>query len=75
MTEHSESASPANEARPTWEWLQARIPTTATEQLGAWLADELAGLEETFAELVTVDSRKRAVRGQLKLDRDAGHSD
>jgi hypothetical protein len=70
MTEHSESANrPANDARPNWEWLQARIPAGRTEQLGQWLANELASLEGLFAELVTVDSEKRAALGQLKRDR------
>lgn len=70
MTNHSESAGsmPADETRPTWDWLQQRIPANSTEQFEQWLAAELESLEENFADLITSDSRKRELRRSLSRD-------
>lgn len=64
MTSHSDSADsrPVEQAKPNWHWLSARVRQARTEEIDAWLDEQLAALEQEFADYATPRSRMREVR-------------
>lgn len=75
MTSHSKSTEsrPSDESSPDWSWLQQRVETVKSDQLGQWLEEQLATLEESFAHLITPRSRSKELRAQL--DRENSRND
>lgn len=52
-TNDSSGASPTEETRPNWNWLQEQIPAAQVAQLDDWMDVQLMELEDDFAQFVT----------------------
>ena len=65
MTSESAGPMPADEQRPSWQWLQERIDTKRDKnagestELGQWFDAELLCLEEELAGWITPRSKFR----------------
>ncbi len=57
---------PADNSHPSWQWLQRRLETKASDQFADWLTSELDVLEDRFSHLVTPKSRARQLRSKAK---------
>lgn len=58
-TSDSSGASPTEEAKPNWSWLQEKIAPAQVAVLDDWFDMQLSELEEDFAQFVTPKSLGR----------------
>ena len=60
-TNDSSGASPVEETRPNWKWLQEKIPPAQVAQLDDWMDVQLMELEDDFAQFVTPRSLSHSI--------------